>query len=495
MNKTTNVHSPELTKGSLLVTNTIWNTLGLVLPLFVGLFSIPILIEGLGTERFGILTIIWMIIGYFSIFDFGLGMALTKLIAQKIGEDSYKEIPELFWTAITIMSIAGVMGSVVMWMLSEHIIFDWLNVENLYQEESLTSFYILCFSIPVVILTTGFRGLLEAYQEFPIINMIRVPLGVLTFLGPIAVLSFTTSLAWIVAILLIGRILGLYAHYHYCIKIIPNLKHNISYNKYYVMPLMSFGGWMTISNIIGPMMVYLDRFIIGSVLTMTAVSFYVAPYEMVTKLWMIPMGLIGVLFPAFSALLSSDKNKAAMVFDKGINIIFYLMLPIFLFINLFAFEGINLWLGAEFAKHSTSVIHWLSIGVFLNCVARMPFIMIQSAGRPDLISKLYLFELIPYILSVWYAATNYGISGVAFVWMARVLIDTLIILIMSKKVVSQLGRLPVIFIYKLLLTVIILYFVTFIDDMQTKILLFVLSLIIDGILAWYFIITKYKIDV
>ena len=33
---------------------------------------------------FGVLSLVWMFIGYFSLFDLGLGRATTKLVAEKI---------------------------------------------------------------------------------------------------------------------------------------------------------------------------------------------------------------------------------------------------------------------------------------------------------------------------------------------------------------------------------------------------------------------------
>ena len=47
---------------------------------------------------------------------------------------------------------------------------------------------------------------------------------------------------------------------------------------------------MTVSNVVGPIMVYLDRFLIGALLPMAAVTQYVTPYEVVTKLTVIPGG-------------------------------------------------------------------------------------------------------------------------------------------------------------------------------------------------------------
>ena len=76
----------KLTQGRLLARNTVWNLGGQVAPLVVAIFAIPPLIKGLGTDRFGVLTLAWVVIGYFSLFDLGLGRALTKLVAGQEGK-------------------------------------------------------------------------------------------------------------------------------------------------------------------------------------------------------------------------------------------------------------------------------------------------------------------------------------------------------------------------------------------------------------------------
>ncbi|OEU50023.1 MAG: hypothetical protein BA861_00220 [Desulfobacterales bacterium S3730MH5] len=73
----------ELTRGSRLARNSLLNLLGLCAQLGVAIFAIPLLIKGIGTDRFGVLTLAWVIIGYLSLFDVGLSCALTKLLAKK----------------------------------------------------------------------------------------------------------------------------------------------------------------------------------------------------------------------------------------------------------------------------------------------------------------------------------------------------------------------------------------------------------------------------
>ena len=70
---------------SRLVRNSVFNFLGLGIPFVAAVISIPLLIRVLGTERFGILTLAWIVIGYFSLFDLGLGRALTQVVAERIG--------------------------------------------------------------------------------------------------------------------------------------------------------------------------------------------------------------------------------------------------------------------------------------------------------------------------------------------------------------------------------------------------------------------------
>ena len=76
--------------------HTLYNLLGYTLPLVFALFLIPILLNNLGTDRFGLLNLAWIVIGYFGFFDLGIGRALTKIVAEKIGTNSTSEIPSLF---------------------------------------------------------------------------------------------------------------------------------------------------------------------------------------------------------------------------------------------------------------------------------------------------------------------------------------------------------------------------------------------------------------
>ena len=424
----------SLTSGRLLARNTLWNLLGQGAPLLVAGVSIPILIHYLGTDRFGVLTLAWVIIGYFSLFDLGLGRALTQLVAHRLGADQHEGTPALVWTALLLMFALGCVGTLILGLLSLWLVTSVLKIPASLQGESLHAFWVLAAAIPVVISTTGLRGVLEAHQRFGLSNAVRVPSGFFTYLGPVLVLPFSRSLFWVVAVLMVGRIVSGLAYLVLCIRIMPTLR-KVALDRQTVGPLFRFGGWMTVSNVVGPLMTYMDRFLIGAVISIAAVAYYATPYEMVTKLLVIPGAIAGVLFPAFSTSFVSDRIRTALLMSRGIKYLFLALFPFSLAIVALAHPGLTAWLGAAFAGHSTRVLQLLAVGVFFNSLAQIPFALVQGAGRPDLSAKLHLIELPLYLALLWFAVGAFGIEGAAMAWTVRAALDMLVLFVLAFRLI------------------------------------------------------------
>ena len=426
-----------LLHGRLLARNVVWNLVGGGAPLLVAVFSIPILIRGLGKDRFGVLALVWALIGYASLFDLGIGRALTQLVAKKLGAGEERDLPGLAWTSLLLMTLLGFAGTFVVILISPWLVGHTLKVPSGLQTETLKSFYILGVSVPLVIVTAGLRGLLEAHQRFGLTNVLRVPIGVFTFLGPVLVLPFSHSLIPVLAALFLGRLVGCGCFLWACLSAIPSLRRGFELNRSFVRPLLRFGSWMTVTNLVSPLMVTLDRFLIGAMLSIAAVTYYVTPFEVVTKVLLIPAALTGVVFPAFSTSSVHDRDHTTLLFGRSIKSMLMVLFPIVLLIVVFAQNGLKLWLGVDFAEHSARVLQMIGIGVFINGMGSVPFAFLQGIGRPDLTGKLNLLELPLYLLSVWGLTKFWGIEGTAFAWTLRMMVDGAALLFLSAKMVPQ----------------------------------------------------------
>src|SRR6267154_1183080 len=480
----------QLTSGRLLARNTLWNLIGNGAPLVVAVFCIPILIQGLGRDRFGVLTLAWALIGYASLFDLGLGRALTQLVAKKLGAGEDREVPTLVWTSLLLMLLLGIVGATVVGLLSPWLVHHALNVPSALRRETLQSFYLLGLSIPVVISTTGLRGLLEAHQRFGLINALRIPMGVFTFAGPLLVLPFSKSLFPVVGILVAGRLIGWVAHLLVCSRVAPELGHRIAWQRTAVSPLLRFGGWMTASNVVGPLMVTLDRFLIGAMVSMAAVAYYATPYEVVTKLWLIPGALVGVMFPAFSTAFAQDRNRTAVLYGRSVKYIFLVLFPIIVLIMVLAQDGLKLWLGAEFAQNSVHVLRWLAVGVFINSLAQVPFALVQGIGRPDLTARLHMIELPFYLLALWWLVGARGIEGAAIAWTGRVTVDAVVLFCFSHSLLPKSTTASTVTVLTVVAALALLFSATLPTASTAKALFLLIVLMCFAGVGWFVMLTE-----
>lgn len=415
-----------------LVRHSFYNLLGLGLPLIGAIFSIPILIKELGEAQFGLLTLIWAVVSYFGLFDLGLGRALTQQLVTTLEKKEQDSIGPLIATASVIMAGLGTFAGILMAVSAEPGVRLIHSVSD--QEGVIRAVFWMAAALPAIVITSGFRGILEAKHEFKIINLIRLPMGLFTFLGPVVVvLYFSPQLDLITAVLSVGRVLACLVHAWYALQTLPQVHRNFSFKRKFVKPLLVSGGWMTISNVISPFMGYVDRFMIGVMISTTAVTYYTTPQEIVTKLWIVPGALTAVLFPTFAAQVINGREETRELFNKAVFWLFLTLLPVTVFIALFSNEIISVWIKSEFAQNSSFLLQIFSVGIFLNCLAHIPFTLIQGVGAPRATALIQTAELPLFLIALWWMIFSYGLVGAALAWLLRTVLDMLLMFVICSR--------------------------------------------------------------
>lgn len=408
----------------ILARNTIFNFIGQAIPLIAGIITLPFIIKGLGTQRFGLLSLALVILGYFAVFDLGLGRATTKFVAESVGKGEKEKISIIVWTSVTIQFIFGMIGTFIFLAMVPVLATKLLNIPPELQTEAKSTFYMLAFTLPILLISSSFRGVLEAFQRFDLVNIITIPSNSMTFILPLIGIHLGLSLPWIVGLILVTHVMTLLTYLFFCIHLVPSLKQ-YSYSIELFKHLFSFGFWIMISNIVGPILVYLDRFLIGVFSSLSQVAYYTAPYEAITRIWIIPFSLVSTLFPTFSSLSAiKDIEKIKSLFFRSIKYLLIILGPIIIFIIVFAQELLMVWLGKDFAENSKEVVRILAFGVLINSLAHIPYALLQSSGRPNLTAKFHIIELPIYFFLALILVSKWGINGAATVWTLRVILDT-----------------------------------------------------------------------
>lgn len=418
--------------GALLARNTILNLVGQVLPLGVAVVAMPMAMRGLGADAFGVLSLAWMLLGYFGIFDLGLGRATTKFVAEAISRGDRAHVSAIVSTSLVLQLGLGCLGGIVLAAVAPWLVNMVLKIPPDLVHDATVTFRLLALSAPVVLVTATFRGVLEAHQRFELVNAVKIPASALTYVWPAVAVPFGLQLPHVVVLLLLTRLIAMVIYFllgrSYIIQAESPARGGLSV----ASVLLGYGGWVALSNVVGPVLVYLDRLLIGALVGVAAVGYYTAPYEMVTRITIIASSLVMTLFPVFSRASSSQTADALQsVYYRSLRYLFLVVGPVVTLCIVFGWDIMAAWVGRDVAERSTIVFQVLAVGVFANSMAQIPFGLLQGSGHPDWTAKLHSVEALLYGPLVWLLVGRFGLAGGAVAWTIRVTVDSAVLLVLS----------------------------------------------------------------
>src|SRR6267143_2749368 len=417
----------------LIAKNSIFNLIGQVLPMLAGLLTIPYIIRGLGTAEYGILSIAFMLLGYFSIFDLGLSRATVKFVAENLSAERVHRVPELVWTSLSLLIALGTIGGIVAALFVPISVTHLFKMPPSLAGEARSALFILCASMPIMLSNDALRGVLEASQRFDLVNCVKVPASILLYLIAALVIPLGVHVAGIVALMVAIRLVSSFFYLAFCVRVIPGLRSNFRVSRQALGPLATFGGWIMVTNVTAPVFGYIERFMIASLLSVSLLTFYSAPYELVSKLLIFPMSVVPSLFPYFSYHGSRKSSEVSEMTSRTLKYLLLLLTPpvaIFLF---FAKDIMQLWLGPQFAQASTVVLQLTTLFCFVSAFAYVPYTSVQALGRPDLKAILDLIALPTYGFVAWWLIKHDGINGAAFAKLVLTVADCAILFMFAFK--------------------------------------------------------------
>lgn len=412
--------------------DTVYNLCGSIAPMFVSLVTVPVYLHLIGNARYGVLAIVWLFLGYFGMFDPGITRAAAYHIARLHGSEQSRERESVFWTALLINSAFGIIGGIVLYFAARPIFMSFFKMPESMKAEVMTSLPWLAGSIPVAIVSGVLGGALQAREWFGFSNSVNVGNAVIAQLAPLAVAYWHgPELTWLIPTVLIARTVGTIPTGIALVRALP-LGIGGRFDPSLMKDLFTYGGWITVTNVMTPVLSTMDRMLIGSLLSAEAVAFYTVPFNLVSRASILPGALASSLFPKLSrgsredsARLASDSVSALAAAMTPLVVLGIGALPIFM----------QHWVGPSFAERGAPVGIILLIGIWINGLAFIPYSHLQAVGRPDIVAKYHAIELVPFIGVLWLGLHYFGLVGAAWAWTIRVAFDAALLFIAA-------GRIP-----------------------------------------------------
>lgn len=365
---------------------------------------------------------------------------------------------------------------------------NFFNIDiELYQEISNGLIY-LSIGIPFVIISSSLRGTLEAYHAFKELTNTQILIAVLTYSGLI-IISYYDNVSYLIGWLSLQKIfISLFFYLH--IKKHLKLRYSISsFKAIHAKYLFTFGGWVTISSIVSPLIETMDRLIIGAQKTMSSLAFYSVPIDLIKRLGILPSSISLVIFPIFSRANSDKDPPKNILYNTSFEAVLFLGSMLVFFLISLSKEILAIWLTPEFSENAHLLLQIIAIGGLFNFLARIPLSIIQGSGKPNISAKFHLFELPVYLLALILLIHFYGLPGAAIAASLRMTIDFLLLhsyAVKNNGVEAKIIHL----IIGALVPLSIAFYVSTLNNMGLKLTLVVLGLISIVALFWFYIFNK-----
>jgi O-antigen/teichoic acid export membrane protein len=417
--------------------NFLFNLVGQVAPGATAVVVLPLLARGFGDERLGVLAVVWAAVGYFSLLDAGLGRALTREVAARAETRDADGLPAVVRTAWGALAALGLGGGLAISWAAPWLARTLFNLPDDLVAEVEQGLRLVGATVPLLTLAVGARAILEARQRFDLVNAVRVPLGVATYAAPALVLPFTTWLPAAVAGLLIARAAALVAFLWLAVREMPEILAVRRHGSGAIGGFLRTSIWMTLANLAGSLLVYVDRVVVGALVPVAVLAHYAAPVELVTRLAVVPAALAAAIFPSFSAAHPAHPAVLGGLFARGVAWVFLGLFPPALLVAAFAPELLGVWLGPAYVEPGTPVVRWCAAGIFANGLAFVPFALLQAGGRARLTAILQVIEVPFYVAALVWLTASHGIQGAAAAWALRVGADALVLFVASRRLLPD----------------------------------------------------------
>jgi O-antigen/teichoic acid export membrane protein len=415
------------------------NLAGSAVPLVVALATIPSYVRTVGEERFGVLALIWAVLNYFGFLDLGFGRAVAQKLAQFDGADP-REDNELVWTGLATAFAMGLVGGGAIYFAALHLVHGVPLLSPTVHAEALSAVPWLIPAFPLLLPGTVLIGTLQARLHFVELNAVQIASGILMQVLPLALaLRGWVELSVLVPAILATRLATNLALFVLCRRAVP-LASPCLPSRDHLRHLLVYGGWVSVMNILAPLLVTIDRLVIAAVSGAKTVTHYTIPYDLVTRGMVISGSFASALFPRLAKLPTEEGRALAL---RSAAMLVAVMSPIVALGLALAEPFLVLWVGAPLATVTHRVAEILLLGVWINCLVIPHHSRYMATEGPKVVTLIYLVEIPIYLAMLWVGTERWGALGAAGAWTLRVALDTTLLLRLNKVLrAAAAGALP-----------------------------------------------------
>ena len=411
--------------------NTATNFIGLSYTTVIGIIVLPLYLQYLGAEAFGLVGFFSVLQAWMQLLDMGMSPLLSRQTAQARGKNfAFLELKRLLRSLELIVFIFALIVVLVISVLSSWIASNWLNITSLALKDVTICISLMGLMIGLRFFATLYRSGIQGMENQVMLNIANTLLVTLKFAGALLLLHFVTQdfVYFFIYQMFVGiiELIVLAALFYHLIKSTDKVGIRFFWNS--LKPMLPFAGGIAYATVIWVLLTQLDRIILSTVLPLSEYGYFALVVVVATGITQISGPISQAILPRMTYLLSQGKDAEMLaLYRKATQFMAVIMLPLTGMIALFATDLLFAWTGdKKAAEWAGPILFWFALGNGILAISAFQYYLQFAHGKLRMhiiYNSISACVQIPLII---FAAFNYGALGVAVVWFALRLLSFII---------------------------------------------------------------------
>ena len=391
-----------------------WTFFALVI--LTSFFVSPILVHNLGDEQYGLWVLIGSVVGYFSVMDFGINTALVRFVSKYDAQGAYDDSRKIYSNACVFFIGTAVFIAAICLVIA-YFFPVFVEIKTLPAEYVSLVFILAGLELATMMGTGMFSGVMHAKQDFLWLNIINIIILIIKNTILVFLLLTGFRLMTVAVIHLAAGVLRSLLRYIYIKRQHKHLFFRVKdYNVGIFKTIFGYSVYSFIIAVSLKLLFFTDSVVIGTFLSVSAVTYYAIPMTLMTYLEQIVTVGVSVLTPIISsndATGEHGENKEIYIWVSRYSLALSLPVIFVLFTNGDSF--ISLWMGEMYGRQSSILLKILALGYVAYLSQLIATELLKGISKHRFIAFVLLGEaVVNLVLSVVLIKYfNLGLTGAA----------------------------------------------------------------------------------
>jgi len=424
--------------GERTIGNALWNIVPFVWSFALGLVVVPVVVNGIGLERFGLYGAFAVLFSPLNLANLGFGEATIKYVAHYRHAGDMETAAQFVRTTLWMNCWVGLIGGALLWWWGPALTFRFFHVPAADRLLVQNCFVLVGLGWFLNQIAAVFIGIPAALQNFRVVAMAQGLVATITAVLSIGIVVQGGGLLGYILANTLGSLAAVVIWYIYSQRLFGRV--NLTPRLYPAIWKRSFhfGGWQALAQVGALLATQSERFLLGYFLNPAALGLYNVALSLEQKAYFVAFKMSEVLFPLFSALSADTQLQKANQLLRASWLLTTLGVMVLAPLLPLAQPLLAVWINPEVGQRAGVVLQTLAIAGMIGCAVNGSYFFLLGNGRTAWIAALSLLTgTVTITVSLW-VLPIYGLKAAAVSTLAAMMAQQAVVgFCLLKKVLGR----------------------------------------------------------